>query len=309
MLEQSVQHEAIALAAVVGLRLSVILLLLPVGLRLLSVIRLGVVALPVSALAVIGLLAVNGRRLGRQLLGVARLLLAVTGRWRRAVAWLLLLAVITRLLLLAITRLLLLAITRLLLLAVTRLLLLAVTRRRLLPIARRWLRRIDGFVVRQTLPRHRAVIAARGAAGDGDAGIGHAFGLHQVEQHGGIGRRQPHAAVRHREPQMRDIGEAVDGVAVHVEEHGVRHRRIVPLLGEVVGVHAVHLEGAVRRVVAGPAGRHRPRVALRAVDRDRHLLRVLVDGNVDIGARGGGAGQRQRRGYERSGEESDGTHR
>src|SRR5579862_7460302 len=109
MLEQLVQHEAIALAPVVRLRLSVILLLAVVWLRLLPIVGLTVirllVALAVNALAVIGLLAVNGRRrLGRQLLGVARLLLAVTGRWRRAVAWLLLLAIITRLLLLAITR-------------------------------------------------------------------------------------------------------------------------------------------------------------------------------------------------------------
>ncbi len=93
MLEQSVQHEAIALASVVGLRLSVILLLAVVRLRLLPIIGLGVIALPVSALAVIRLLlAVDGRRLGRQLLGIARLLLAVTGRWWRAVTWLLLLA-------------------------------------------------------------------------------------------------------------------------------------------------------------------------------------------------------------------------
>src|SRR5580692_8254396 len=102
------------LAPVVGLRLSVILLL--------PVVRLGVVALPVSALAIIWLLAVDGRRLGRQLLGIARLPLAVTGRWRRAVAWLLLLAIITRLLLLAV---------------IPRLLLLAITRRRLLAVARR----------------------------------------------------------------------------------------------------------------------------------------------------------------------------
>src|ERR1700731_2247656 len=114
------------LASVVGLRLSVILLLPVVRLRLLSVIRLGVVTLPVSALAVIGLLAVNGRRLGWQLLGVARLLLAVTGRGRRAVAWLLLLAIITGLLLLTI---------------IAGLLLLAITRRRLLVVARRRLRR------------------------------------------------------------------------------------------------------------------------------------------------------------------------
>src|SRR5580700_5328295 len=186
MLEKSVQHEAIALASVVGLRLSVILLLAVVWLRLLPVIGLSVIALPVSALAIIRLLlAVDGRRLGRQLLAVVRLLLAVTGRWWRAVTWLLLLAI---------------------------------TRRRLLVVARLRLRRIDGFVVREARTRHWSVIAARGAAVDGDAGISHAFRLHQVEQHGGISRRQPHAAVRHRQPQMLDVEEAVDGVAVQVEE-------------------------------------------------------------------------------------------
>src|SRR6185312_606080 len=40
----------------------------------------------------------------------------------------------------------------------------------------------------------------------------HALGLDHVVQHRGIGRRQPHAAVRHRHAEMRRIGEAVDGV-------------------------------------------------------------------------------------------------
>src|SRR5580700_4250839 len=60
------------LAPVVGLRLSVILLLSIVRLRLLPIIGLGVIALAVRALAVIGLLAVNGRRRWRQRLGIAR---------------------------------------------------------------------------------------------------------------------------------------------------------------------------------------------------------------------------------------------
>src|ERR1700726_2823424 len=132
MLEQSLQHEAIALAPVVGLWLAVILLLPIIGL---GVIRL-LVALAVNALAVIRLLAVNHRwRRGRQLPAVVRLLLAVTRRWGRAVTWLLWLAV-------------------------TGLLLLAITGRRLLGIPgrrrdRQRLRRIDGFVVRQALARHR----------------------------------------------------------------------------------------------------------------------------------------------------------
>ena len=76
---------------------------------------------------------------------------------------------------------------------------------------------------------------------------------------------------------MFDVEKAVNGVAVQIEEDRMRHRRIVPLLRQMVGVHAVRLERAVRRVVAGPAGRDRPDVARRAVDRDRHALRDLVD--------------------------------
>ena len=37
----------------------------------------------------------------------------------------------------------------------------------------------------------------------------------------------------------------------HVEENCVRHRRIVPFLRQVVGVHAVSLENAVWSIVAG----------------------------------------------------------
>ena len=70
---------------------------------------------------------------------------------------------------------------------------------------------------------------------------------------------------------------AVDGVADLGEEDRVRHRRVVELLGVVVFLHAEGAEGAVRRLVRGIAGGNRPLVALDAVDRDGHQLRVLVD--------------------------------
>ena len=66
----------------------------------------------------------------------------------------------------------------------------------------------------------------------------------------------------------------------------MRHWRIVPFLGVVVGVHAVRLEGAARRVIAGAPGRDWPDLTLRAIDSDRHLLRALVDCDEDAGAGG-----------------------
>jgi hypothetical protein len=88
------------------------------------------------------------------------------------------------------------------------------------------------------------------------------------------------------------VEEAVDGVSVHVEEDRMRHRCIVPFLGQMVGVHAVRLKRPVGRVIARAAGRYRPNVALRAIDRDAHGLRVLVDIDRDFGAsRRGKAGR------------------
>src|SRR6516165_8040356 len=72
-----------------------------------------------------------------------------------------------------------------------------------------------------------------------------------------------------------------------------KHRRVfrysprpIRCLGVVVGVHAVRLEGATRRVVAGAPGRDWPDITLRTIDSDRHLLRALVDCDEDAGARG-----------------------
>ena len=47
---------------------------------------------------------------------------------------------------------------------------------------------------------------------------------------------------------------SVNGMTSHVEENCVRHRRIVPFLRQVVGVHAVSLENAVWSIVAGAPG-------------------------------------------------------
>src|SRR5262249_13201876 len=71
-----------------------------------------------------------------------------------------------------------------------------------------------------------------------------------------------------------------------------RHRRIVVLLRIVVDVHAQGTEAAVRRVVAGAAGRDLPLPARRAIDLDGHLLGGLVhrdeNGGVLRGRREGG---------------------
>ena len=92
--------------------------------------------------------------------------------------------------------------------------------------------------------------------------------------------------MRHRAAEVFHVEKAVDGVAIHVEEDRMRHRRIVPFLGQMVGVHAVRPKRAVRRVVTRAAGRYRPDVALRPVDSDAHGLRVLVDIDHDFGIGG-----------------------
>jgi hypothetical protein len=47
-----------------------------------------------------------------------------------------------------------------------------------------------------------------------------------ARKHRRISRRRPHAAMRYRRSEMLHVEKAVNGMAVHVEEHGVRHRRI-----------------------------------------------------------------------------------
>src|SRR5436309_14267818 len=77
------------------------------------------------------------------------------------------------------------------------------------------------------------------------------------------------------------------------EEDRVRHRRVVEFLGVVVFRHPGGAEAAARRLVGRNAGGDRPVVALDAIDRDGHLLRILVDGDGDIRLRGAGGEQRQ----------------
>ena len=72
----------------------------------------------------------------------------------------------------------------------------------------------------------------------------------------------------YRAAEMLHVEKAVDGVTIQIEEDRMRHRRIVPFLGVMVGIHAVRFEAATRRVIAGPPGRDRPDVTLRAIDRD-----------------------------------------
>src|SRR5262249_29520535 len=81
--------------------------------------------------------------------------------------------------------------------------------------------------------------------------------------------------MRHCAAEMLHVEKAVNRVTVHIEEDRVRHWRIVPFLAVVVGVHAVRLEGAAWRVIAGAPGRDWPDVTLRAIDSDRHLLLLL----------------------------------
>src|SRR5262249_12289996 len=81
-------------------------------------------------------------------------------------------------------------------------------------------------------------------------GVAEPFRLDQGEQRGGIGRRQPHAAVRRRRPQALHLVGAMDGVADLGEEDRVRHGRIVPFLGVVVLLHAERRIGAGGRRIA-----------------------------------------------------------
>ena len=93
--------------------------------------------------------------------------------------------------------------------------------------------------------------------------------------------------MRNRPAQPPGLVAAVDRVAPFGEEDGMRHRRVVPLPREMLLLHAEGGVAAARGVVAAAAGRDRPGPAHRAVDRDRHALRRLVDGdeNCRIGGR------------------------
>ena len=92
--------------------------------------------------------------------------------------------------------------------------------------------------------------------------------------------------MRDRRTQVASIVAAVDGVADTGEKDRVGHRRIVPLLGEVVPLHSEWAVGADRRFVAPASCRNLPIVARNAVYRNRHPLRGSVDDDEDIGRRG-----------------------
>src|SRR6266481_1088127 len=96
---------------------------------------------------------------------------------------------------------------------------------------------------------------------------------------------------------------AVDRMADLGEEDRVRHRRVVEFLGVVVFLHAEGAEAAVRRLVRRKTGRDRPVVSLGAVDCDGHHLRILVDGDGDVGLRGAGGAQ-----YEACERNEEGAH-
>src|SRR5690242_21104269 len=83
-----------------------------------------------------------------------------------------------------------------------------------------------------------------------------------------------------------DLVAAVDRIAA-VEEDRVRHGRIVVFLREPRSFHSLRPIGAAGGAVAGAAGGNDPAVPRRAVDRHRHLLRTLIDGDEDAGMRGG----------------------
>src|SRR4029079_8201660 len=88
---------------------------------------------------------------------------------------------------------------------------------------------------------------------------------------------------------------AVNGVAALGEEDGVRHRRVVPLLGVVILLHPESLEATVRCRTTSASRGDRPGPACRTVDADGHALRCLVDRDQDLGV----GSRRGKRGNER----------
>src|ERR1700733_1783422 len=86
------------------------------------------------------------------------------------------------------------------------------------------------FVVVVMVTQYRSFLAAAAADGGAlvdlvyhDRGAAHAFPFDQVEQDGGVVRIEPHAAVRGRSAQPRNLVSAVNGVPA-MEEDRIRHR-------------------------------------------------------------------------------------
>src|ERR1700731_2336982 len=128
-------------------------------------------------------------------------------------------------------------------------------------------------------------------AGEGYGRIEHAFPLHQRIQGGGVGARQPDAAMGNRDAELAFGIGAVNGMADLGEKKRMGHRCVVKFLGVVVFLHSEGAERTVRRLMRRIAGRDRPLIARDAVHRDGHHLRVLVNGDGDFGLRGAGGEQ------------------
>ena len=107
---------------------------------------------------------------------------------------------------------------------------------------------------------------------DHNFGVGQTLLFHQLVEFCGISRCEPHAAVRRRAANPAGVEVAVDRVARLAEENGMRHWRVVPLLREMVSLHAERRVSAARCVMAGLAGGYGPNPAQRVVDLDRHAL-------------------------------------
>jgi hypothetical protein len=83
--------------------------------------------------------------------------------------------------------------------------------------------------------------------------------------------------VTYRRTKALDLIGPVYGVALLGEEHRVRHQRVIPFLGEVLGLHSEYGEIARRRRVACLSRRDRPSMQGQAVARHLESLRGFVD--------------------------------
>jgi len=112
-------------------------------------------------------------------------------------------------------------------------------------------------------------------------GVPHSGFLHECIENGGNAGGEPDTAMRDWFAQALSVRAAMDGVAGGREEDRMRHRRIVPLVRVMVGLHAEGGIGAARRPIAARPRLDEPDILLNAVDRDGHFLIHLVDRNLD----------------------------
>ena len=90
--------------------------------------------------------------------------------------------------------------------------------------------------------------------------------------------------MRHGPPETFHLVAAMDSMAIRHEKDRVRHGSVVPLFAVP---NLIHGRGSVSprgRRIAWPAGRYAPVVFLRPLDKHRHLLCGLVDGDENTGA-------------------------